>query len=296
MQLLRKIVPSTNTRTTRYRRVEELALSKINIIMSRFDGQIIIITGASSGIGRQAAIDFSNNGASSVVLVSRSELQLREVAALMNPKCNAVVYPCDISNKLDVIKMSEDLLTRFDHIDILVNNAGFGIFGKVQNQSIEEMESVTATNYFGMIYCTKAFLDSMLRRKSGHIVNVASVAASFGVPGLAAYCGSKFATLGFSEALHHELYGSGVGITAVSPIAVNTNFFRNQSFGGKMPNYTRLSLEPKTVSRAIMAAANSSRLEIIVPFFVRGGVWLKHTLPYFVNAIAGPVFRRQYTN
>ena len=74
-------------------------------------------------------------------------------------------------------------------------------------QSIEEMEAVTATNYLGTIYCTKAFLSSMLARKNGHIVNVASLAASFGIPGLAAYCGSKFAVLGFSESLSHELRG-----------------------------------------------------------------------------------------
>jgi uncharacterized protein len=120
--------------------------------------------------------------------------------------------------------MGKEILERFRHIDILVNNAGFGLYDKVQDQSIEEIESITFTNYLGMIYCTKTFLDSMISRKSGHIVNVASVAAGFGVAGLAAYCASKYAILGFSEALHHELHGTGVGITVVSPIGVKTNF------------------------------------------------------------------------
>jgi uncharacterized protein len=144
-----------------------------------------------------------------------------------------------------------------------------------------------------MIYCVKVFLDSMLYNKSGHIVNVASVAASFGVPGLAAYCGSKYAMLGFSESLHHELHGTGVGITVVSPIAVKTNFFNNESFGGKMPNYIGYALDPKTVSNAIMKAANSPRLEIIVPLFIRAGVWLKQTLPYIINPLVGAAFRRK---
>jgi short-subunit dehydrogenase len=144
-----------------------------------------------------------------------------------------------------------------------------------------------------MIYCIKVFLDSMLYNKSGHIVNVASVAASFGVPGLAAYCGSKYAMLGFSESLYHELHGTGVGITVVSPIAVKTNFFNNESFGGKMPNYVGYVLDPKTVSNAIMRAANSPRLEIIVPLFIRAGVWLKHTLPYIINPLVGAAFRRK---
>jgi short-subunit dehydrogenase len=192
-----------------------------------------------------------------------------------------------------VIKLGRDVIHRFGRVDVLVNNAGFGFFGKVQDQSIEQIESVTATNYYGMIYCTKVFLDSMLYNKSGHIVNVASVAASFGVPGLAAYCGSKYAMLGFSESLYHELHGTGVGITVVSPIAVKTNFFNNESFRGKMPNYIGYALPPKTVSNAIMRAANSPRLEIIVPLFIRVGVWLKQTLPYIINPFVGAAFRRK---
>ena len=260
---------------------------------TRFDGKIILITGASSGIGRQAAIDFANNGAMAIILVGRSEYKLTDVAALINSKCKTMVYVCNVSNKTEVINLGREVINTFGRIDILVNNAGFGIFGKVQDQSIEQIESITATNYYGMIYCTKVFLDSMLYNKSGHIVNVASVAASFGVPGLAAYCGSKYAMLGFSESLYHELYGTGVGITVVSPIAVKTNFFNNKSFGGKMPNYVGYALDPKTVSNAIMKAANSPRLEIIVPFFIRAGVWLKQTLPYIINPVVGAAFRRK---
>jgi short-subunit dehydrogenase len=228
-----------------------------------------------------------------IILVGRSESRLTDVAALINSKCETMVYICDISNKTEVIKLGRDVMHRFGRVDVLVNNAGFGFFGKVQDQSIEQIESVTATNYYGMIYCTKVFLDSMLYNKSGHIVNVASVAASFGVPGLAAYCGSKYAMLGFSESLYHELHGTGVGITVVSPIAVKTNFFNNESFGGKMPNYTGYALPPKTVSNAIMRAANSPRLEIIVPLFIRVGVWLKQTLPYIINPFVGAAFRRK---
>ena len=116
------------------------------------------------------------------------------------------------------------MLEKFDSIDILVNNAGFAIYGSVKELSIDEIESQMETNYFGMMYCIKNFLPSMLDKKSGHIVNVASVAASFGLPGIASYCASKFAMLGFSEGLKHELSGTGVGITVVSPIMVEQTF------------------------------------------------------------------------
>ncbi|HET7344502.1 MAG TPA: SDR family NAD(P)-dependent oxidoreductase, partial [Nitrososphaeraceae archaeon] len=176
---------------------------------NKFNGKAVLITGASSGIGRQAAIDFADNGVQTIVLVARSKSRLEELKKILqeNFASEAVVYSCDVSRKADVTKMGKEILERFGHIDILVNNAGFGLYDKVQDQSIEEIESITFTNYLGMIYCTKTFLDSMISRKSGHIINVASVAAGFGVAGLAAYCASKYAILGFSEALHHELHG-----------------------------------------------------------------------------------------
>ncbi|HUG96049.1 MAG TPA: SDR family NAD(P)-dependent oxidoreductase [Nitrososphaera sp.] len=262
----------------------------------KFAGKVVVVTGASSGIGRQAAVDFAKRGAERVILVSRSEPKLSQLAGEMagtSPGCDAVPYACDVSDKAQVLRMGRDVLDRFGRVDVLVNNAGFAVFKSVNCLSIEEIESMTATNYHGMVYCTKAFLDSMLARRSGHIVNVASLAASFGVAGLAPYCATKFAMLGFSESLHHELAGTGVRVTVVSPIAVRTNFFNNESFGGRAANYTGSALDPKTVSRAVLAAANSSRLEITVPFYARGAVWFKHTLPYVVQPIVGAVSRRQ---
>jgi short-subunit dehydrogenase len=130
-------------------------------------------------------------------------------------RADIVAFPCDISKMEEVQRKGTQILEKFGHIDLLINNAGFGEFGKLENQSIEQIETVMRTNYFGMVYCTKVFLQSMLSRHSGHIVNVASLAASFGVPGLAGYCASKYAMLGFSESLYYELYGTGVRITVV---------------------------------------------------------------------------------
>jgi uncharacterized protein len=266
----------------------------------KFEGKIILITGASSGIGRQVAIDLVNRGAGSVILVARSasklidlKMALQEICQFQGFTCTVETYACDVSRGDEVLKMGEKILQKFGHIDILVNNAGFGEFGKVQDQSIEQIEAVMKTNYFGTIYCIKAFLHSMLMMHSGHIVNVASLAASFGVAGMAGYCASKYAMLGFSESLNYELHGTGVSVTVVSPIGVKTNFFNNQSFAGRKPNYTGFMLEPKTVSKAILAAANSPRLEIIVPFYIRAAVWIKHTLPYIINPMVGALFRKQ---
>ncbi len=257
-----------------------------------FENKVVLITGASSGIGKETAIQFAKKGAN-VVLVARRKDKLEQVAnELQQFSISTLVCTCDVSKKDQVQDMSKLVLEKFDSIDILVNNAGFAIYGSVDDLSIEEIESQMETNYFGMIYCVKNFLPSMLHKKSGHIVNVASVAASFGLPGIASYCASKFAMLGFSEGLRHELNNTGIGVTVVSPIMVKTDFFHHPSFA-KMPKYSPTSLNAKTVAKTILKAANSPRLEIIVPSVVRGAVWMKNTFPYFINPILGKSFKKQ---
>ena len=268
---------------------------RTNHAINKFEGKIVLVTGASSGIGRQVSLDFSGHGAQSIILVARSRSKLEDLEKTISRKFNikTIIYPCDVSKKSEVEQMGREILDKCGHVDILVNNAGFGLYGKVQNQSIEQIESVTFTNYLGVVYCTKVFLDSMIARKSGHIVNLASVAASFGVAGLSAYCASKYAVLGFSESLSQELHGTGVGLTVVSPMGVKTNFFNNSSFGGRIPYYNGFMLKTNTVSNAVLAAANSHRLEIMVPFYMRAGVWLKHTIPFLINPMIGFLFRRE---
>ena len=256
-----------------------------------FKDKTVLITGTSSGIGKETAIQFAKKG-SNIILVARRKQKLEQIADdLKKFNITTLICECDVSDKLQVEKMSKLVLEKYDSVDILVNNAGFAIYGSVSDLTIEEIESQMATNYFGMIYCIKNFLPSMLKKKSGHIVNVASVAASFGLPKITSYCASKFAMLGFSEGLKHELKGTGIGITVVSPIMVQTDFFDHPSFK-KIPKYSLISLSDKTVAKAILRAANSPRLEIIVPSIVRGVIWMKNTFPYLINPILGMAFNK----
>lgn len=257
-----------------------------------FRGKTVVITGASSGIGAASCIEFAKKGAS-LALVARRKEKLEELEkTLAKFGIDTLACECDVSYKEQVQKMSSQVMEKFGKVDVLVNNAGFAIYGAVSDLSIEEIESQMNTNYFGMIYCTKNFLPKMLEQKSGHIVNIASVAASFGLPGIASYCASKFAMLGFSEGLKHELKGTGIGITVVSPIMVRTSFFDHQSFK-RMPKYSPTSLSAEAVAKTVVSAANSSRLEIIIPSVVRGAVWAKQTFPYLINPILGSAFRKQ---
>ena len=258
-----------------------------------FKNKVVVITGASSGIGEATAEQFAKKGAN-IVLVARRKDKLEEVEKKLSKySVKIMVSVCDVSDKEQVKQMSEKVIDIFSKIDILVNNAGFVIYGKVEELSIEDIESQMQTNYFGMINCTKYFLPYFLNQNSGHMVNVASVGSSFGVPGIASYCATKFAMLGFSEGLRHELHGTNVGVTVVSPIMVRTSLFDHPSFKNFTKRATGISLSSKTVANAIIAAANSSRLEIVVPSLVRIGIWFKHTFPFLINPIIGNAFRKQ---
>ena len=260
-----------------------------------FKNKVVLITGASSGIGKQTAIEFAKLG-SSIILVARRKNKLEQVEnELKQFNVNTLVCVCDVSKKDQVEELSKIVLQKFNSIDILVNNAGFAIYGSVSDLSINEIESQMETNYFGMIYCVKNFLPLMLKKKSGHIVNVASVGASFSVPGVSSYCATKFAMLGFSEGLKHELYGTGVGLTVVSPIMVRTPLFEHPSFTNFSKFSTGVSLSSETVAKTIIKASNSSRLEIVVPSVARAVIWFKQTFPFLINPIIGRIFRKQLT-
>jgi len=258
-----------------------------------FKNKVVVITGASSGIGEAAAEKFAKKGAN-IVLVARRKDKLEEVEKkLAKYSIKTLLQVCDVSDKEQVKQMYEKVIDTFSQIDVLVNNAGFVIYGKVKELSIEDIESQMQTNYFGMINCTKYFLPHFLKQNSGHMVNVASVGGSFGVPGIASYCATKFAMLGFSEGLHHELHGTNVGVTVVSPIMVKTALFDHPSFKNFTRRATGISLSSETVANAIIKAANSRRLEIVVPSIVRIGIWFKQTFPFLINPIIGTAFRKE---
>jgi len=258
-----------------------------------FRNKVVLITGASSGIGEASAIKFAKKNAKVVLVARRKEKLLQLQKKISKYTDSILVCQCDVSNKLQVKEMCDIVLDTFGRIDVLVNNAGFVIYGRVLELSIEEIESQMETNYFGMIYCTKNFLPHMIEQGTGHIVNIASVGASLGIPGVASYCATKFAMLGFSEGLKHELSGTGVDVTVVSPIMVDTPLFDHPSFENFSRRSTIAILSPEKVANTILKAANSSKLEIVVPTIARAGIWAKQNFPYFVNPIIGNAFRKQ---
>ena len=126
---------------------------------NKFGGKIVLITGASHGIGRQTALDFASAKAMVVIIVARTKSKLAELERIIRSdrraeQVNVVSYCCDVSNKREVSELAQKVIDRFGYIDILINNAGIGIYGKLKDQTAEDLELVMLTNYLGTAYCT----------------------------------------------------------------------------------------------------------------------------------------------
>ena len=250
--------------------------------MAQFGGRVVLVTGASSGIGREACLMYAERGAR-VVAVARRLPLLRSLRREVEGGGGHLDYvQCDVADRKRVEWAASDVLDRMGCPDILVNNAGIIRVGPVMRMGTDAIHDIMETNYFGMVHMTKAFLPHMIKRGSGHIVNVASLAASFGLPGIAAYCASKSAMLGFSEGLRHELAGSGIGVTVVSPIMVRTEFADIRGY----------ALEPRRVAGAILRASGSPRAEITVPAAARAAVLAKHGVPYLTDYVISRAFSK----
>jgi short-subunit dehydrogenase len=239
-------------------------------------GKTAVITGASSGIGRAAALEFARRGANLVLAARRGEA-LDEVARLCRQRgveCKPIV--ADIANR-DACKR---LIDAAGHVDILVNNAGFANFDAFENARPDDLEQMMRTNYFGAVWCTQAALPGMLSRGDGTIVNVASIAGLMGYARMGGYCATKFAMIGFSEALRDEVIGRGVRVAMICPGTVDTNFFVNAE-RGKMPGASGLilAIKPERVAKAICDSAEDGRYRRILPFTAALYMRLKELFP-----------------
>lgn len=243
------------------------------------------MTGASSGIGRAVAVELARRGAGLVIAARRAEL-LETVAA----ECRALGAACtpvvaDVTHREDCAR----LIAAAPRVDILVNNAGFAVFDAIETARPDDLESMMQTNYFGAVWCTQAALPRMLERGAGTIVNVASIAGMMGYARMGGYCATKFAMIGFTEALRDEVVGRGVNVMLVCPGTTNTAFFVKAE-RGKMPGASRLILavKPERVARVVADAAEGGRAVRVVPWTAAVYMKFKALMPGLAHAM----FRR----
>lgn len=217
------------------------------------------------------------------MLAARRREMLDEVATAcraLGVDCKTVVT--DVTLRSDC----EHLIDVAGHVDILVNNAGFAIFDLFESAKPEDLESMMITNYFGAVWCAQAVLPQMLARRSGTIVNVASIAGIMGYARMGGYCATKFALVGFSETLRDEVLSRGVRVAMVCPGTVETEFFVKAE-RGKMPGASRLilAIKPEKVARAIVAAAQDGKYRRILPVGAALYMRFKEAFPRFAHLL-----------
>lgn len=192
---------------------------------------ISLITGASSGIGRDMAFEFADRGYD-LILVARSFDRLKEVKNEIikkYDKCNVLIMKCDVSNVESVKNLYNDVRKEFVNIDVLVNNAGFGDCGKFYETDLEKDISMINTNILGLHVLTKLFLRDMVKVNKGYILNIASIAGFMPGPLMATYYSTKAYVVRLTRAIAKELkvVNSKVRIAAFCPGPVNTEFNKN---------------------------------------------------------------------
>jgi len=238
-----------------------------------FQGAAVVITGASSGIGRATAAAFARAGAA-LVLAARNEKALAELAAELAPLGREVlVVPTDVSQRPQVKRLVEEALARFGRIDVYVSNAGIYHRCPVRYLEIEDVERVMAVNFYGFLHGIQEVLPHMLARRSGHIVLVSSVDGKKGLPPDGAYVAAKFAVTGLADVLRQELHGTGVRVSTILPGRVDTPLITDL----EVP-WISAKIPPEKVAAAILRAVKKNKAEAVVPWLGPKTLILLNTL------------------
>ncbi|AJY73627.1 SDR family NAD(P)-dependent oxidoreductase [Paenibacillus beijingensis] len=253
--------------------------------------KVIMITGASSGIGALTARKLAQRGAVPV-LCARSLEKLEQASAAIAGSHGR--YVLDVTDEKGVNETVAQIMKRYGRIDALINNAGFGRFKPFMDAPIGDFSEMMNTNYMGIVRCTKAVLPHMAARGQGHIVNIASMAGKIGTPKSTGYTASKHAVLGLTNALRHELRGSGVFVSAVNPGPIDTPFFEQADPSGSyVRNVKRFMMTPDKVADRIAGIIERPRAELDLPWLAAAGIKLYQLFPRLADRIAGPMLDRK---
>ncbi|MBK7140509.1 MAG: SDR family oxidoreductase [bacterium] len=190
--------------------------------MSHLQGKTVFVTGASSGIGEATAQKFAQAGCKLVLAARRFE-RLQAVASKLPTKCHLIEL--DVQDRLAVEQAVASIPPDFAAIDILVNNAGKARgLAKLHEADIADQEEMINTNVKGLLYCTRAVVPGMIKRQSGHVINIGSIAGHDVYPNGSVYCASKFAVDALTKGLRLDLVDTPIRVSTVDPGAVETEF------------------------------------------------------------------------
>lgn len=253
--------------------------------------KVVFISGASSGIGALTAAKLAERGAVPI-LTGRNGDRLSEIAAALGGRCS--VFQMDVTDNEQVVQTVEAAVAKHGKIDILLNNAGYGKFESFTEMPIESFDLMMDTNYMGVVRCTKAVLPHMLERKTGHIVNIASMAGKIGSAKSTAYTATKHAVLGFTNSLRMELREQGIRVSAVNPGPIDTPFFSLADPSGTyVKNVSWFMMKPEYVVKSIIRVMEKKKDEVDLPKTAAAGIMLYQLMPRTADRLFGKWFNRK---
>jgi len=263
--------------------------------------QVVVVTGASSGIGRECVVELVSRGATVVATARNREALDTLASSLSSARGRIETIVADVADWKQVEKVAKTTIERFGRIDTWVNNAGVAMFASVASSTVEEIERVISVNLLGQIHGMKAALPHMTAQRGGTLINVGSVESWRAVPLQSAYAASKHGLKAFTEALRMELQHerTGVDVVLISPAAINTPIYENaRSKLGVKPRAVPPVYDPRAVVDAIVFAAEHPRRDITVGGAGAALILLQRLSPRLLDwymVSNGRFFRKQMT-
>jgi uncharacterized protein len=248
--------------------------------------RIVLVTGASSGIGMELVRLLAARGDIPV-------LAARNAGALQSLKQEigtGEIFPCDVTDENQASQLIRETVRRFGRLDVLVNNAGYGRFGGALDIPMDDYRGMMETNYLGAVRLTLEAIPHMLRQGGGRIVNISSVAGLTGIPNLAGYSASKFALVGFSEAVNLE-YSPHIRVGVLCPGPVSTPFFGGRRSEELFPELVaRQMLDARTVAEHAVRLIDRPRF-LVIPAAIRWALRFRGWFPGLYRHAAKKVYR-----
>lgn len=261
----------------------------------RLKNRVVLITGASGGLGEQVAYQAAKAGAT-LILAARDLRRLLEVKekCVVLSKGEVFVYQLDISDRGQVKDVIDDIGINLGRIDILVNNAGFGIFKSILDFDLDLVEQMFQVNVLGLIHITKTVVKLMVEQGGGQVINIASQGGKMATAKSTIYSATKAAVISFSNALRLELHSSNIRVTVVNPGPIKTNFFKKADITGKyLDSVGKIVLEPDYVAVKIVEAMDTKKREINLPIIMEVGSRLYCLFPVLGDFFARTLFNRK---